>query len=274
MGLADTYALLGVYSLAPREASARAKAAALKALEIDPDLAEAHARLGAIRLLYEWDWEGAERDFQRALELNPNHTDAHRLYGIYLASVGRGDEALREYERARQLDPLSPIINAVLGATYVGAGQIEQGIRQLQEALRISPDFLPAHRYLASAYWQLGRPDAAAAELQRAVELSKRPMEILAVAGSYAYMGRKEESIQLLEEVLQRAPQNYVDPGSVAAVYADLDDRDNAFEWLERAYRERSTRLYSLRVTPSVWDSIRSDPRFQDLVRRVGIPES
>jgi DNA-binding winged helix-turn-helix (wHTH) protein/Flp pilus assembly protein TadD len=274
VGLADSYTLMGCVhgSLAPREAVPKAKTAALRALRLDDTLTEAHASLGLMRVLYDWDWMEAEREFRRALELSPSHVTARHWYGLYLAWMGRLDEALAELGRAQRLDPLSPIISANVAWAYYSGRQHDRAIEQCRRTIEMDATFHRTHIYLGWAYTQTGDYDAAIAELQRARELSGSGPEATGLGYAYAVAGRTSEAHALIAELQERARRRYISPYAVALVYAGLGEVDQAFEWLDRAYEDRTHWLVMLRVEPRL-DSLRADPRFAALLCRIGLED-
>lgn len=272
-GLADSYALLGSMGNAvlPRsEAMPRARVAAEKALLIDETLAEAHASLAFVRMHYEWDWPGAEREFKRAIELNPSYATAHHWYAYYLMARGRTDESLAEIKRAQEIDPLSLIINTDVGEMYFFARQYDRAIEQCQKTRELDPNFDLAVRLLGWAYLQKGMHQEAITELQRAVHLSEGRRDSTALLGyAYAVVGRRDEAKKILSELKEMEKVSYVAPFEISLVYTGLNEKDQAFTWLEKAYDDRSGSLILLNADPAS-DGLRSDPRFADLVRRVG----
>jgi serine/threonine protein kinase/Tfp pilus assembly protein PilF len=273
VGIADCHNLLGWYDyLPPQEAFARARAAAQKALEMDDTLAEANASRGWISTNYEWDWPAAESKYRRAIELNPSYATAHQWYAEYLSYMGRHDESVAEAKRAQELDPFSMIINTDLGQVLYYARQYDQAIEQLQKTLELDPNFIVAHFFLAFVYAQKAMNDKAIAEAQRAMDLSARDHSlILAQLGAtYSYSGRRDDAKKVLDELHQLSNQRYVSPFYMALIYMGLGQKDQAFEWLERAYKERDHWLETLKVHPWL-DSLRSDPRFTALLKRIGL---
>nr|MBA2703849.1 tetratricopeptide repeat protein [Blastocatellia bacterium] len=272
-GLADSYALLGSMGNAvlPRsEAMPRAKLAAEKALLIDETLAEAHASLAFVLMHFEWDWPGAEREFKRAIELNPSYATAHHWYAYYLLARGRTDESLAEIKRAQEIDPLSLIINTDVGEMYFFARQYDRAIEQCQKTRELDPDFDLAVRLLGWTYLQKGMHEKAIAELQRAVSLSQGRRDSTALLGyAYGVVGKREEAKEVLSELKEIGKRSYVGPFEIALIYTGLNEKDQAFAWLEKAYDERSGSLILLNADPAL-DGLRSDRRFADLVRRVG----
>jgi eukaryotic-like serine/threonine-protein kinase len=269
-GLADCYALLGEYGRLPvRESAPLAKAAAEKAIALDNSLAEAHTSLAAVHE-YEWNWGEAEKQYRLAIEMNPNYATAHHWYGVYLSSLGRFDEALPELKKALELDPLSLIINTGLGRLYCGARRYDEAIDQLKTTLEMEPNFAEAHFQLALAYEGKGKFEKAANSFQKSVELFEDPTMRGWIAREQALAGRKDEARKLLEELKTLAKRQYVSPYMIAMGYAALGDREQAFAWLERAYEDRSYYIVWLKVDP-IWDSLRGDGRFQNLLQRVGL---
>jgi len=275
-GLADVYAVPASWGLVPpEEAYPKARAAALKALDLDESLAEAHTSLAGIKQQYDWDWQGAEREFKRAIELNPGYATAHQWYGQLLLPRGRMDEALAEIKRAQELDPLSLIINLVMGMTLVHARQYDDAIEQYRKAIELDPDWPPARYELGLAYGLKGVYQEAIAEMERALTISPDNVEALHSLGYvYAIAGRKVEALKVLERLIGLSQQKYVPPFSRALIYTGLGDEDQAMQWLERVYEERSPYLSYLGFNEHpVWDPLRGDPRFQDLLRRMGLQE-
>jgi tetratricopeptide (TPR) repeat protein len=275
-GIADCYSLetlhIDVGSLSPSEASPKAKAAAMKALELDDALPEAHTSLAFIKLNFDWDWAAAERDFKRAIELNPNNGAAHHWYLHYLMAMGRIEESLAESKRALELDPLSLILNTHLGWHYINAHQYDLTIEQLKKTLEMDANYGIAHWYLALAYEQEGKHSESQNELRRAKDLLKDNQATTADMGYvYAALGQRDQALKITDELRELSKQRYVSSYHIALIYARLGEKDRAFEWLENAYKERSDMLVYLKVDPRL-DSLRSDPRFDELVRRVGLP--
>lgn len=270
-GLADSYALLGVYGLMPmKESHPKAKQAAAKALEIDEKLGEAHASLAAIMIDYYWDWKEAEKHLQRALELNPNYATAHSIYANYLKAVGRFDEAIESAKRAQDLDPISPTSNLTLATTYYWQREYDKAIARSQEILELDPNFVPAHVNLGFAYVQKGMHDAAISEFQKARILLGNPDMIALVGYAYAAAGRKNEARTVLEELNRLPKHRNVAPFTRAQIHAALGENDRAIEWLEQAYEDRVWLMGLLKVDPS-FDRLRSDQRFSDLLKRMNL---
>ena len=275
-GLADAYDLLGAPDAAagmpPDEAMPKAKAAALKALEIDDTLAEPHVSLAHVKYYYDHDFETAEREYKRAIELNPNYSTAHQWYGVYLMSLGRFDEALTQMRRAQELDPLSLPINMTLGWALIAARQTDQSIEQLRKTLEMDPNFVLAHHRLGMAYEQQGKYAEAIAEFKQVINLtSGKPLGVAALARVYALAGQRADAQKLLGELQEQAKVRYVSPASIALVFAGLGEKDQALTWLDKAEKEHDGVIVRLKVD-SRYDSLRSDPHFAEIVRRIGMP--
>ena len=276
-GLADSYDLLGAPdatgAMPANEAMPKAKAAALKALEIDGSLAEPHVSLAHVKYYYDRDFATAEREYKRAIELNPTYPTAPHWYAIFLMSVGRFDESLAQIRRAQELDPLSLPINMTLGWVLLTARQNDQSVEQLRKTLEMDPNFILAHHRLGLAYEQQGKYDEAIAEFKQVVELtSGKPIGLSALSYAYAMAGRRAEAEKMLAELQEQSKVRFVSPTSIAVIFAALGNKDQAFAWLEKAHKENDALIVRLRVD-SRYDSLRSDPRFADLVRRVGLPQ-
>jgi len=272
VGLADSYTMLVVYSgLTPDEAFPKAKAAAEKALSINDALAEAHASLGFVKNRYEWDWSGAEDEYRRALELNPSYAPAHQWYSIFLVATNRRAQSINEAKIAQNLDPLSPIVNSNLGWVLFLGHQYQEAIQQCKKTLEANPNFFGVRRYLGLAYEQAGRYDEAIAEFQKARELSgDSPMLVASLGHAYASARKIEEARKILAELTELSQQRRVSPYDFAVLYTALNDKEKAFEWLEKAYEERNEYTSFLAVEPR-FEPLRSDPRFEDLLRRIGL---
>ena len=271
-GLADTYALLGDWQygvMASREALPAAKAAATKALELHSGLGEAHTSLGFALSGFDWDWASAEKEFRRAIDLNPGYATAHHWYAWHLSLMGRHGEAIAEMRKARSLDPLSLIINADLAEVLLIAHFYDESLQQSRRTIDIDPAFALAHNQLAEAYLQKHMRDDAIAEFQKAVQLSEgSPLCTANLARAYAAAGRSAEAEPLLAALKQRANPAYSNATEIAMVYAALGEKAQAMTWLERGYNERFNPGVLLRPG---FDSLRADPGFQAMVRRVGL---
>jgi eukaryotic-like serine/threonine-protein kinase len=274
VGLADSYNQLGTIMMgvsSPAEMRPKALAAALTALQIDDTLGEAHAALAYIKH-YDWDWDAAERGFERAISLNPNYSLAHVWYGNYLMSMRRFDEAIAAVRHAQALDPLSRIVLTNVGWTLQWGGRSRDALDALRAALSLDPDFPQALSRMAATLADLSEFDAAIPVAERVAAVSGRgTWSLLGLAQIYARAGRRADAEALLAEVIATRRAGYVPPMAIAFLHGRLGNADAAFEWLERGYEERANGMVYLHVESS-WDSIRHDPRFQDLVRRVGLP--
>jgi TolB-like protein/DNA-binding winged helix-turn-helix (wHTH) protein/Flp pilus assembly protein TadD len=276
-GLSDAYRHFGILGLPPRECMPKAEAAARKALALDDTLAEAHTSLAAVLYRHNWDWAGAEREFQLSLEMDPSYAEGHRAYAIYLLLVRRAEEAVTELQRARELSPLSIQINVELASTLVRAGQYDEAIEQLQKTLEIHPKLGSAYVQMAEAYEGKGDRVRVAAMLDKAVALSGntgRPGVGYTgqpwVGYAYALTGRRREALEILAQLEKRSQQRYVSPQHFALIHLGLGDKDQAFVWLEKAYEERSFELLGFSGQP--FDGLHDDPRFRDLLRRMRLP--
>jgi TolB-like protein/Flp pilus assembly protein TadD len=273
-GLADTYVLLPIYAVAsPRDSFPKAKAASQNALEIDDTLAEAHTALAYTLITYDWNFPEAGREFQRAIELNPNYATAHQWYGThYLAGLGRFDEAIAEGKHSLQLDPLSLIVNSDLGGTFIFARQYDKAIEQLHKALEMDQSFYYAHWRLGTAYELKRSFQEAIAEYQKASQLNDDPQVLGLLGHVYAASGKTDQAHRTLDQLKEISRQRYVSAYSFAIVNAGLGEKDQAFQWLEQGYQNRDWQMARLNVDPLI-DNLRSDRRFADLVRRVGLPQ-
>ena len=272
-GLAETYGGLALFGgLSPREAMPKAKAAASKALEIDDRLAEAHVSLGWASFTYDWDWPTAGKHFERALTLNPAGAQTHEMYAFYLGALGRSDEALREAKRALDLDPLSVVANHYMDVHLLLARRLDEAIDHTQRTLGMDPSFAISHGQLGQAYAEKGMYREALAELEKYSALSQRSAISIALLGyTHARLGERSQALGVLDELRAASKQRYVPAFAFAVVYAGLGEKDQAFAWLEKAYEERANFLAYIKVFPA-WGSLRSDPRFADLLRRIGLP--
>jgi eukaryotic-like serine/threonine-protein kinase len=273
-GLADSYNFLGAFGIAvlpPGEAMPKAKSAAIKALEIDNSLAEAHTSLAFISLYYDWDWSAAERGFHRAIELNPNYAPAHQWYSHLLMARGRTRESIVEAKRAVELDPLSLAANMNLGWQYHWARQYDLAVEQLRKTLEMEPNFEQGRWGLGLAYEGKGLFEEAAKEFQKAVALSGgNPVYLASLGHAYAIGGRKADAMRILDELEERSKLSYVPPYWMATLCTGLGEKDKAFRWLDKAHEERSGGLSWLGVDPRL-DSLRSDARLAALSQRVGL---
>jgi eukaryotic-like serine/threonine-protein kinase len=274
VGLADCY-VVPANPQPPNEKMPKARAAAKRALELDETLAEAHTALARVLVVYDWDWAGAEKEFKRAIELNPRYAGVHQWYGGYLEMLGRRDESLAERRQALELDPLSLTINFELGLAFYYARDYDKAIQQFQKTLELDANFPLVHAHLPAAYEQKGMYDEAIAGFQKGITLRGGTEWSFSMSGLghvYGLSGKKAEARAVLDELQRTLRQQYVPADSIALVYAGLGEKDQAFTWLEKAYQEHAFKMAWLKVDPQ-WDSLRSDPRFADLLRRVGLSQ-
>ncbi len=275
-GLADCYSIIGsaiVGTVPASEVAPKARAAALRSLELDNTLAEAHTSLATVRFNYDWDWNAAASGFHRAVELNPSYATAYQRNSLYLMSMGRTSESIAEMNRAHDLDPLSISTNFSLGWRLYMAREYDQAIEQLRNTIDMDPDFILPHLVLGQAFEQKKAYDQAIAELRRAAEISKNsPPVLAALARTYAVSGRTTEARNLLDQLMQQSKKQYVSPFYVALVYAGLGENDHAVDWLEKAYADRSNGIVFLKVDPQL-DTLRSSPRFHELQRKLRLPD-
>jgi len=271
-GLADTYSFLSSQGIrAPSDVFPLSKEAAKRAIEIDDSLSEAHTSLAYVKLYYDWDLAGAEREYTRAIELNPNYATPHHGFAYLLMSSGRTEQAIAEIKKAENLDPLSLIIQTDHGEFFYFARRPDEAIEQLQKAIEMDPGFVRAHFLMGRALAQKGQCDPAIAEFQKARSLATGGVEMLgALAQGYASCGRKAEARKTLDELLLLSKQHYVSPHWIAATEGALGNRDEAFKWLNQAVDGRFGPLIYLKVNP-IWDPLRDDPRFTEDLRRVGL---
>ncbi len=274
VGLADTYGASATNSwIPPKESYLKAKAAVKKALEIDDTLAEAHVTMGALIMFSDFDWEAAEREYKRAIELNPNYELTYELYSYLLSALGRPDEAVAMAQRGLELNPLSANLSGDVAMAYYNARQYDQAIKQIQMTLEIEPNRYFAHFQLGNVYEQKGMYEEAIAEYQKAISLSERTSQNLGCLGhTYAASGKTNEAIKILNEMKEMSKQKYVSPYDLAILYTGLGEKDKAIEQLNHAYEEQSGWIIYLKVEP-LFNPLRSDSRFTDLIRRVGLPQ-
>jgi TolB-like protein/Tfp pilus assembly protein PilF len=257
----------------PEESFPKARSTASNAITLDKTLAVAHVAVGHLALAYDWDWQKAEESFERARELNPNDPYAYHGLAWYLVVAGRFDEALEMMQTAVKLDPLSPVLNNGLAFMYVDTGQFKQAIEQRKKTLELDPGYVEAMDGLSEDYLRMSMYTEAVDTIERSITVSGRiPCLVAKLARTYALSGRKDEAETLLIELHNRAASEYVLPSYFAEVYASLGNMDEAFRWLEEAHRERNWFMLFLRISPW-WDSLRSDPRFDELVQRMNFPE-
>jgi len=272
--LADAYMWLGEQGGMPqREAREKAAGALAKALALDETLADAHVSMGLWQLRFGWDWTAAEREFKRALALNPSSASAHQMYGRTLAFAERFEESQRELEKARELDPLSVPVNAYIGQVYLYARQYDRAEEQFRKTLLIDPNHVLTHHNLGELYLAQGRPAEAVKELERSVAGSAEPSShYLAMLGcGYARVGRKPEAVRILKDLEMKASKGLASAFDVASLHVALSEKEQALAALEQGYAKRDYWLVEIRAWP--WfDSLRSEPRFQDLLRRMRLP--
>jgi TolB-like protein/DNA-binding winged helix-turn-helix (wHTH) protein/Flp pilus assembly protein TadD len=272
-GLADSYALAGDWKyglLAPREAYPKAKAAATKAIQLDGSLGEAHISRAFCLDNFDWDWESAGREFARGIELSPAYPTGHEWYAWHLAALGRHGEAVAEVEKAASLDPLSPSIGADLAEELLVAHRFDEAIKQSRNTISLNPFFAPAHYVLGQALLQKHNYKEAIAELQKAIELSPGSTAFTAnLAYAYAVSGMRDEAEKIMKDLKNRSPQAFSNAPEIAMIYVGLGEKDQAMAWLEKGYAERFSPWVLMRPC---FDPLRSEPGFQDLVRRIGLP--
>jgi eukaryotic-like serine/threonine-protein kinase len=272
-GLADCYTLFSRYDLvSPKESFPLAKKAAIEALRIDPSLAEAHTSLAYTISRYEWDWAGAEKEFKRALELDPNYATAHQWYGELLINLGKQDEGTREIKQALQLDPLSLILGGMLSYAYYMGRQYDLAIDQAQKTLELDPAYPRTYLRLGKVLIQKSRYQDAISILEKGSLLSNYRPSYMAILGyAYAMSGDKEKALKIIEELKVKSKQSFVSPYNVALIYVGLGDREQTFHWLEEAYRVRDDWLSEQFSSEPAWDPIRSDQRYKSLLRRMNL---
>ncbi|MGH9555268.1 MAG: protein kinase domain-containing protein [Terriglobales bacterium] len=274
-GLADAYALgsLGGGGIAPAEGMPKAKAAAIRSLELDDTLAEAHLSLALVQAFYEWNWTSAQREFVRAIELNPNGAEAHHFYSHYFMALGHIEESLAESKKALELDPLSPDLTWHLAWHYNFGRQYDKAIEQAAKTFELDPNSMQAHAVMGWAYQNKRMFQQAITEFQKVRATSAgTPAGLSDLAYAYALSGKTSEARKILDELLGVSKRRYVPAYSLATVHAGLGDKDQAFAYLEKACEERGFYIHTLKVDPRL-DSLRSDPRFASLLRRVGLPQ-
>ena len=270
VGLADTYNMLTFYGLlTPTEAFTKARALARRAIDLDSSLAEAHVALADVLENYDWDWSGAEREYRRAIALNPNYPTAHHWYGFYLMEHGRFDEALREIRRAEEIDPLSPIIKVSFCQVLREARRPSEALSKCLEAQDLDPGREPAHFLTAQVYASMNQYDKAISEYEKVLQMRPERTELAALGAAYASAGRRRDAMRVLNGLISRAKSHYVPPSDFALIYIALGERDSAFAWLERARVARDLPA-DLKVDPA-FDPIREDPRFAVLLRALGL---
>jgi len=267
-GLADCYNMLVVYGVRqPKDGFPKAKEAAVKALEMDETLAEAHTSLAFTKFRWDRDRVEAEREFQLAIRYKPTYAPAHQWYSSYLVALERFDEAIAEAKRTQELEPLSFTASSHLGWILYLSGKNDEAIQVCSKILQLDPNSFPARRYLGLAYEQKGMYQKAIAEFQQGVKISGSPLMLALLGHAYAASGKDAEARQVLAELRDLQDRRYVSPYTVAAIYTGLGDKDQAFKWLEKAFDERDVWLMNLKVDP-VFSRLRTDKRFSDLLTR------
>ena len=272
-GLADAYNNMAFfYSESVNEYYLKSKEAALKAIDIDRDLPEAYASLGYLKCRYEWDWKGAEKDLKRAIELNPGSVLSHRYYSSYLRGVGRLDESLVELKKALELDPLSRGVNARIGLLLQCQRKVEEAIKHLKKTLEMYPNHPIVLVFLGSAYTDNGDYDNGVATLEKAVMRTKRksPFALGILGYTYGITGKITAAQEILNEALLRSKKGHFSPHFIALIYTGIGDKDKAFEWLERAYKNRDPRIYPIKTIANL-RSLHSDPRWSALMKKMGL---
>ena len=269
-GLALCYGPLGYQGyMSPGEGRPKMIAAASKALELDDSLAEAHAAMGSAKAFYEWDWEQAEHEFKRAIELNPSYPTAYQWYGLYLEAMGHQDENLAARNRALEIEPFNLSINSGVGMVYYYTGQYDRAVDILQKTLELDPNFAQARFYLGLTYVQKGKFDEAIAEFNKAMTLSGSLARAKAnTANAYALSGKRKEAQKILEELRELSKKEYVSPEDIALIYMGLGDKERTLDWLEKAYDEGDPVLNHIKVEPQ-FAGLHSEPRFQAILKRM-----
>jgi TolB-like protein/DNA-binding winged helix-turn-helix (wHTH) protein/Tfp pilus assembly protein PilF len=274
-GLADAYLLLGGYGLLQQDqAMPKAKAAAQKALTLDSQLADAYISLGLIAEEYEWNWAEAGKDFKQAIELDPNDSVAHEFYGdAFLGYTGQKAQAVAELRQAHELDPLSPVIATDLARRLCEEQKCEEAAEQFRKIIDINPDFVQARYYLAQTYERMGKYPDAIAEVQSMKDWENVPFTIGQLGHIYALQGRRPQALEMVEKLHRLSERQYTDATYLARIYAGLGEKDLAFNWLQKAAEQHSPALLAI-GTDYAYDPLRSDPRFQELARRIGLPSA
>jgi tetratricopeptide (TPR) repeat protein len=266
VGLADCYILLPWYGRGvPKEAYPQARAFSLKALEINNSIAEAHVSLAAIHYYYDWNWQDAEKEFRLALELNPGYATGHHWYGGFLGDIGRLEESLTELNRAIELDPLSLIINQNLGDYLYVNRQYDDAIKQYKKTIEIDPDFIPIHNWIGRAYLIKGMYNEAIEKFEK----SGHPLIIIA----YTAQGKKDQALKAFEEWKMKSTEENIDPTFLAIAYLGVEEKDQVFEYLEKAYQERYPTLLDFAKDPLIRDLLHSDPRYKAFLTKMGLEQ-
>jgi tetratricopeptide (TPR) repeat protein len=274
-GLADCYVVLRVENplLSEEETYAKAREAALKALEIDETVPEVHVSLGVLKN-FSWEWVGAEKEFKRAIELSPGSAFAHYHYSWQLMWKGRFDEAIREINLARELDPLSLLINKQVGVIFYNARRYDEAIEAERRTLEIAPNLPYARSVIAASYQEKSMYEEALAEFEKERELYEvwNPIVDSWIGIVYARMGKKAEAQKILDDMVERSKEGYVTPSALGNLYLELGEYDRGFEWLDKAYEDHDFWVGSLKVNP-LYDGVRSDPRYIALLKKMGLDE-
>lgn len=270
-GLADTYSTVGSNVMLASVASENARVAALKALELDPSLADGHAALALVHFYYDWNWNETEHECKRAIELNPNYATAHFWYSLYLGAMGRNAEALSEAEHAEELDPLSPSVGIRLTSAYRDTHQLDRAMKQADNTLELDPNFASAYRARARLYDELGQPKLALEAYEKAAKLSQDATSLSALAHAYAASGQRVKAIRIVEQLESAPKEKYVSPYEIAPVFVALGEKDRALSLLEQSLQEHDSRMPFLAVDG--WLApLHSEARFVALEEKVGLP--
>jgi len=272
-GLADSYVLLGWNSyLLPKDAFPKAKMAAMRALRLDPDLAEAHTSLAAVLWLHDWQWQEAQTEFKRSLALNPAYPTANHWYAEYVMTMGRHVEAIERIKDSQELDPLSLIISVAIGWAFYMARRYDDAIAQFRRTVELEPNYPTTHWMFGLVLRKMGRYELAITEGEKGVKFSGgSSLMSAALAQTFAAAGRRSQAAEILDELTRLAKEKYIAPYFFAGIHAGLGENGRAIQYLEESYEEHSHWLIYLHIDPSM-DGLRSDPRFQDLLRRIGLP--
>lgn len=272
-GLAEAYSVLSDYDVGrPGDSLSNARNEAMKALELDGGLGQAHATLAQVKEELDWDWLGAEAEFRQSIALSPSYATAHQWYGEYLQRVGRPDEGVAEMKQAKELDPGSPLMNAEMGGALYWARRYDDAIVQLKRAIEMEPSFAYGHSWLGFAYEQKGMRSEAIEEFQRAAALAAQsPGFVAALGHAYALAGRTPDGLRMLQKLSALSARSYVSPYDMALLYLGIGKRREALDWLEKGYAKRDPAMDMLKMEPAL-DALRDEPRFNDLIRRVGFP--
>jgi tetratricopeptide (TPR) repeat protein len=253
-------------------ANSKARAAAAKAIELDPSIAEGHAAIALVEFYYDWNWKQAEEEFRRAIELNPNYATAHQWYSYYLTAMLRFPEAVEQAEAAQQIDPLSLSINTTVATRYRHAGRDDDAIQLGRRTLEMDPSFIPAHVSVAAVYENQGAWQQAIDEYKKVIDLRPAdPSALAAIAYIDARSGHRDEARRILSQLTETSKQHYVASFEIATIYAGLDDPDNAMLWLEKSYRQHESQMPFIQ-SDERFNSLHADARYQDLIHRLGLP--